>query len=52
MDFGCRLGFFAELCARGTDEFGQFARDLLADLERMIQNGWVERRDERFAPTP
>lgn len=46
------FGFFIELFDQESIERGDLTQDLLSDLERMMQAGWVERQEERYALTP
>jgi hypothetical protein len=50
--FPRRFGLFIELFDQESIERGDLTRDLLSDLERMRQAGWVERQEERYALTP
>jgi Co/Zn/Cd efflux system component len=45
------FGLFIELFDQESIERGDLTRDLLNDLERMTQAGWVERQEERYALT-
>jgi Co/Zn/Cd efflux system component len=46
-----RFGFFIELFDRDSIEQGVLTDELLRDLEKMTEAGWVERREERYALT-
>jgi cation diffusion facilitator family transporter len=50
--FPRRFGLFIELFDQESIHGGELTRDLLADLEKMKEAGWVERREERYALTP
>ena len=50
--FPRRFGLFVELFDRQSIDRGDLTRDLLVDLERMEQAGWVEHQEERYALTP
>jgi Co/Zn/Cd efflux system component len=50
--FPRRFGLFIELFDQKSIERGDLTRDLLNDLERMMQAGLVERQEELYALTP
>jgi cation diffusion facilitator family transporter len=45
------FGLFIELFDQESIERGDLTRELLDDLERMAEAGWVERHEERYALT-
>ena len=49
--FPRRFGLFIELFDRESIDRGDLTLDLLSDLEKMRQAGWVERQEERYALT-
>lgn len=49
--FGRRLGMFAELHEREPAARGELAHDVQADLDRMMQRGWVARQGELYELT-
>jgi hypothetical protein len=50
--FPRRFGLFIELFDQESIDRGDLTQDLLSDLEKMKEAGWVERREERYALTP
>jgi cation diffusion facilitator family transporter len=46
-----RFGLFIELFDRESIDRGDLTQDLLSDLEKMREAGWVERQEERYALT-
>jgi cation diffusion facilitator family transporter len=50
--FGRRLGLFVDLVDQEALDRGDLTQDLLVDLEKMTETGWVERQEERYALTP
>jgi cation diffusion facilitator family transporter len=47
-----RFGLFIELFDHESIDRGDLPQDLLIDLEKMRQAGWVEPQEERYALTP
>jgi Co/Zn/Cd efflux system component len=52
IEFPRRFGFFVELFDRDSIEQGVLTDELLRDLQKMQEAGWVERQEDRFALTP
>lgn len=52
IEFPRRFGFFIELFDRDSIERGVLRDELLRDLQKMQEAGWVERQEDRFALTP
>jgi Co/Zn/Cd efflux system component len=49
--FGRRLGMFAELHEHDSAQRGKLKHDVRADLDRMVQEGWLVRQGELYELT-
>jgi cation diffusion facilitator family transporter len=52
MAFPRRFGLFIELFDQEAIDRGDLTQDLLSDLEKMKEAGWVEQQEEQYALTP
>jgi cation diffusion facilitator family transporter len=50
--FPRRFGLFIELFDQESVDRGDLTQDLLIDLEKMKEAGWVEQQEEQYALTP
>jgi cation diffusion facilitator family transporter len=50
--FPRRFGLFIELFDQESIDRGDLTQDLLIDLEKMREAGWVEQQEEQYALTP